>query len=235
MQGLIRVLEEKKRKLEAAAPEVASVLGGFLVEELNARVPGAEKHPNATGNLKRALTKTTLPYQKGKMWVVGVGDLSLLGSPNDPAPHGTIDAFLFGYETKEEEEKHPGYEGAKWRAEREADRKAKELAKANRERDKWVLRSMIEQRRDLNAQIDALQGRISANNDRLDAIAAEIVRIRQAHISLTESDQRRIMALEQEKRQLTAQNNAWREGMGPLRNRIDFLQERIDSIREEHK
>jgi len=64
-----------------------------------------------TGNMRRGITLTTLPYKIPGGWAIGVGDLSILGDPSEPAPSGTISAFLKWYrETyKTEEKQKRGY------------------------------------------------------------------------------------------------------------------------------
>ncbi len=59
-----------------------------------------------TGNMRRGITLTTLPYKIPGGWAIGVGDLSILGDPSEPAPSGTISAFLKWYrETYKTEER----------------------------------------------------------------------------------------------------------------------------------
>lgn len=72
----------------------------------------------ATGNMRRGVTVTMLPYKTPGGWAIGVGDLSILGSPSEPSPRGTISDFLKWYRRVHQAE------------ERERKRKAKEAKAA---------------------------------------------------------------------------------------------------------
>lgn len=70
-----------------------------------------------TGNMRRGITLTTLPYKIPGGWAIGVGDLSILGDPSEPAPSGTISAFLKWYRgTYKAEEKQARKARARARA-----------------------------------------------------------------------------------------------------------------------
>lgn len=80
----------------------------------------------ATGNMRRGVTLTTLPYKIAGGWAIGVGDLSILGDPSEPAPRGTISAFLKWYRKTFKEEE---------RARRAKERARKPRVKAKKPRE----------------------------------------------------------------------------------------------------
>ena len=84
--SLSSFLEAKKSLFlkEKIKPElVADSLAEALIEELNANIPGANAHPNATGNMLKALTTRSEVRNVGDIYWVGVGSLELLGRPGE--------------------------------------------------------------------------------------------------------------------------------------------------------
>lgn len=73
--------------------------------------------PKKTGVMAEALAEVGSPEQTGEGWKIGVGDLKLLGKPEDKAPPGTIAAFLMSDEGKQYRTRNvsaiPGWEKRK--------------------------------------------------------------------------------------------------------------------------
>jgi hypothetical protein len=80
--NLTRVLD----KLES--PELIERLGASLSKQL------ADNSPVASGANKRAWQHIGTPTKIVGGWRIGVGDGEALGSPDDPAPRGTLRAFF---------------------------------------------------------------------------------------------------------------------------------------------
>ncbi len=75
--------------VEEKAKQIADRWGDAVVNHLRARVP------RASGALASAMLKRTPPQRVGHGWVVGIGDMELIGAgPFDAPPRNTISAFL---------------------------------------------------------------------------------------------------------------------------------------------
>lgn len=226
MRDLIRALEGKRRDLEAAAPRIADHLADILVAELNARVPGAEKHPNATGNLKRAITEKTAPYQVGDRWAVGVGNLNLLGRPNEQPPRGTIWDFLLG---DDEDEDDVGAYG----------RAYEERQRAKAEVNRQAIESVQQNIEQINAQLDALGVQELDLVDSLEALTEEARRLRRNRsmmVRLSEDVEEafriKIAALASRVRAIEAQLVSIRARQSALQDQINLMEQYIKRIRQ---
>jgi len=143
-------LRLQRDKLQQAAPILANRFADALVEELTARVPGPSKHPNASGNLFRAITARTAPYRRGSYVVVGIGNKALLGERGvksySPEP---IRAFLDWWMQEREE-------GRAYRAQRTAEQRVEHA------RQQEIARQIRAAEKAAQLEIGAARARIEA-------------------------------------------------------------------------
>lgn len=177
--------------------ECADAMAEALIEELTAVIPGRGAHPNATGNMLKAVTKRSKVNVSGDIYWVGVGDLELLGRPGEkrykPKP---IERFLKQY-NKEAEEAYQA------RREREAEyrrgvaerRAAREAEKAKLEQLGWTsVKTLAQRERELQLWYNAearrykkeiglanMKRRLSTLEDRIDYWSSSLrdLRVRQ--------------------------------------------------------
>jgi hypothetical protein len=106
---------------------IVNALADAFIAELEQVTPGPGKHPNATGNLLRAVTAKSEVMQSGYFYYIGVGDLDRLGHRGEksyePQP---IKRFLDWYRQQAAEEyqqrREREAEAARGVAERRAER-----------------------------------------------------------------------------------------------------------------
>lgn len=226
VDNLLKVLTRKKRKLEDLAPEAASRMGDALVAELQLRVPGRDKHRNATGNLQRALTKKTTPYRYGSFWAVGVGDMELLGHPGDAPPRGTIDEFLYGKEGEGGVLGRAYTERRAKKLEREADRikKQRETEIRRIERNKRHVEGLRKAIDRLNDIRDKYQETIIDLVEKLEENEARMMKVLE-----TKAEKRKAQLKERQQR-LYARWRIIQRLVQNLDDQIWALQDRIDEI-----
>lgn len=155
--------------VEEKAKQIADAWGEAVVNQLRPRVP------RASGALASAMLKRTPPQRVGHGWVVGIGDMELIGAgPFDSPPRNTISAFLEMWyqeaggsqeisdrKTVKEDRLKAREEKIKRRADEiEAARKDREWWDKSREREDTARRSIREAERDkdLREERDKITG-----------------------------------------------------------------------------
>lgn len=91
--GLRKIEVLIQKVSDASLLELCESLASSLVEELHT-VPWG-------GNIKRGLTYRSSPRKTSGGWAIGIGSLNILH--REPAPQGTISAFLKWYRERAEE------------------------------------------------------------------------------------------------------------------------------------